>query len=1373
MKTAYLAKYALCLLVCTCIISSPLFGFDNNLNGSPKEGVKAQADQIMQNNAVLFIENKGQVFDSENKQRNDIKFALRQKNLTTYFLPDRVSFVQTIAVEKDGKTTVQRNDLVFQNTDRNSTIIGAENSDCKYNFHSKGISTKDVAGYNKVVYKDIYPKIDVVFSVQQGNLKYDVVVHPGGDLSKFLYRYEGAKNVSLDKGDILIEFEKNKVKESLPESYITTKYEQSNDKKRTSVTYQLKNNAIGFKAPVYDKTKDLVIDPTLEWSTFVGAFSNAQTFTDVVNSADFDDEGNLYVVGFTTSFNFPVFGTLYTYLALEDAFIMKYNPTGALIWSCIFHGENNERALSVKAYPAVNRIYFCGFTDSPTMFPIFTSVQPTLAGGRDGFVACVDDNCNIIWSTYWGGRMDDVANDVYADNFVVSVTGHTYSNDFPISFPSAANLVINGNKDAFASLFTDYGLYFYSTYLNGSLSGGALGNETGNGIIHIAEGANYTMFVVGETDNQIYANTLQTMYGGGNLDGFVTRVDLDNTIPASTITWATHVGDASDDVLNDICFGQLVGTFNVVGATKSISFTDPAWSTLLYNSNKSLPLIPPPPLGTNLNADVLVIPFFVSGICPTGGGFYGDFGDDVGNDIKYGNGGLYISGTTSVLNSLGSEWCDGVPGDNYRAVNTNPFQEPFREPNPANSAFNVPQVVLSDAFLMKLDAKASRSYWVTPYKGQIPLLDDLAEEGLGVAVFTGNDVPRVALVGSTFSNSLIMRNANPFMATFNSVAGTPDGYIASFLDESKFPTFFGGETGVETVEDIARDNDGNYYIVGSTTSRTLNLLADNDPLFDPNTTTGFPTFMPTKATIGGTRPAFPFPLRQTARMFIPGDELGFVIKFDANGNRIFSAFIGFNNATITPRAPIVVHPKCVTVDNNNNVIIGGFSTAGSNLTANHTYATDVFPGGTIPSFQPAVSGATDGFLLKLNSHGERLAATFYGGPPSGGAPPVPRPNGVDVINDVTTDSQGNIIACGTTNSLINIASIPNGAYRELNRQNCLMCLLEAGRTDGFVVKFDPTLTTRAWGTYMGGSNDDGLNGITMDGYGNIAVTGFTNSAISPVTYPFVNPGIGVVNEPTPGVATSDVALSRFDPNGNVLWSKVFGAPLGINPAETNDIGMAITYNSLNDSYLVTGNTNSSEYFDTQVGFRGFPNGNTDAILIRFDVFNGQRQNTRWFGDSGDEDGDAILTIGDQVYITGGTTSNALPGIQIGNPPLGNNEAYIARFSNYCITRDHTFMGGINPDAGTGICEGWFLGYENTPVQICGFTQSGTFLPAPDPFAFQVNNNGSFVGPPQDGFSGNFCFNALGVGGVRKENNSRSKTTCYTTDDRQGNNRIIS
>ncbi|MBI3258234.1 MAG: T9SS type A sorting domain-containing protein [Ignavibacteriae bacterium] len=1397
MKTRLLARNTYFLLLAILLSNLTVFGFDNT-QSNVEQSYKIKADKLIKNKPVSFIENKGQVFDTDNKLRSDIKFTLKQKDMTAYFLKDRVAFVRTTPSDKKGEQNIQRNDLILVGSNSNTSISGKDEQTETYNFYSRDAMTHDARSYQSVIYHNVYPNIDMVFMSQNGNLKYDVIVHPGGDISKFQYRYDGAKSVSIKKGDLIIEQEKSKFVESIPESYSTSAYNKGTDKSAVKVKFSVDNNVIGFKVGKYNKSKDLVVDPTLVWSTYVGAFGGQQTYTDVVNSADFDAEGNLYAVGYTTSYNFPVVSTLYGYLAGEDAFIMKYDPTGALVWSCVYHGENDENALSVDVDPTNNHIFFCGYTSSPLLFPILNAAQPIKDNGQDGFVACVDNNCNILWSTYWGGAGEDVANDVYSAGFT-SITGTTSSHIFAIgTLPWAADPDYNGGlSDAYATLFATNGIYMYNTFLGGNpgVSTLATGEEEGNGIVNAVEGNNFALYITGNTNNQIFANTLQTVYSGGADDGFVMKVDIDYAGMTSAMTWSTIVGDAGDDKLNDICFG-LNGWIAVVGATNSPTLTDPAWGALLFNTNhrtqySALTLtdrcgFPIPTLPPGNTYDVLAIPFTNAGVPASGGGMYGDIWDEFGNDIKYGRDGYYIAGT-----SFTTTWHDYPQDDNYWGITTNPFMDSFRDLNTLSCAFNIsadPTIPKSkDGFLMKLERLMQNSYWITPYKGVLsntmtPGSDDGDDEGLGVAVYTGLDIPVVSLVGKTLSTALPMINNNPFMlmtpgssSVFDPLCGClrslPDGYIATFSDESKFPTFFGGDTGDETVEDIARDLKGNYYIVGATTSKNLNLDTENDPdgNFTPDFTTGFPTYMPTKTTItaGPTagQQAFPYPLRKTARLNVPGDVAGFIIKFDANGNRIFSAFIGRNTADFfipgsrppVMRDPVEVHPTCVTVDKDNNPIIGGFATEGSDLTLNHDYATDVFTGGTIASYQPNVTGRKEAFLLKLNSQGERLAATYYGGPSNEGCASIPVCNGDDVITDVTSDAEGNIIACGFTNSLINIAS-PTGAYQELNRQNIPLAGFEAGRFDGFVVKFNPTLTTRAWGTYMGGLKDDFLNGITMDFDGSIAVTGSTESAVEPITYPFVNPGIGVTNEPTPSIfpaaQTADVAISKFDPNGVVLWSKVFGAPLstvlGADLTQSNDRGMAITQNFFTGSYVVTGTTNSNGFIDTDLNPRSHPNDNNDAILVRFDPSNGQRLQTRWFGREGNEDGDAIVCVGEDIYITGGTSSTIfpLPGILKGAGNLGLLSAYVARFSKFCQVKDHAIMGGIGPDAGTGICSGWNLGYEETPVQICGFTRSGILgVPPVDPFAFQTGNNG---GPTfQDGFSANFSFN---LEGWRKESN---------------------
>src|SRR5687767_8029894 len=118
--------------------------------------------------------------------------------------------------------------------------------------------------YQAVTYKNIYPNIDVRYYVENGRLKYDLIVHPGGDLSKIVMNYQGVEKLRVKNGELIIQTSVGETKELAPYSY---QFSQ-NSKVTVDCRYQVTGNLVRFSIRNYDKNSVLVIDPTLIFSTF-------------------------------------------------------------------------------------------------------------------------------------------------------------------------------------------------------------------------------------------------------------------------------------------------------------------------------------------------------------------------------------------------------------------------------------------------------------------------------------------------------------------------------------------------------------------------------------------------------------------------------------------------------------------------------------------------------------------------------------------------------------------------------------------------------------------------------------------------------------------------------------------------------------------------------------------------------------------------------------------------------------------------------------------------------------------------------------------------------------------------------------------------
>lgn len=162
-----------------------------------------------------------------------------------------------------------------------------------------------------------------------------------------------------------------------------------------------------------------------------------------------DPAGGVYVVGITTSPDFPVVGGFQRRLrGTGDAFIAKVSGAGRLEFSSYYGGSASDGGLAVAIGPT-GAIYVAGTTASDDL-PRVNGVQTTRAGGfLDGYVLKLSArHRRPVYASYLGGSQEKYVSDFVVDAFDRSVVvGNTNSPDFPLVAPLQP--VFGGVSDGF------------------------------------------------------------------------------------------------------------------------------------------------------------------------------------------------------------------------------------------------------------------------------------------------------------------------------------------------------------------------------------------------------------------------------------------------------------------------------------------------------------------------------------------------------------------------------------------------------------------------------------------------------------------------------------------------------------------------------------------------------------------------------------------------------------------------------------------------------------------------------------------------------------------------------------------------------------
>ncbi len=349
----------------------------------------------------------------------------------------------------------------------------------------------DIATYAKMKYEGVYPGIDLVYYGNQEQLEYDFIVGPGADPEAIRFAVTGAK-VRIDShGNLVLRTSLGEVRHHKP-----VVYQDIGGVRREVAGRFVRRSAheVAFAVAPYDRGHNLVIDPSLDFSTYLGGEKGDKAMCVAV-----DQVGNTIYGGTTSSTKFPTNGQnpgpYPNFLGgTTDAFlsVIFYQGHGSILYiSSYFGGTGNDSmtGIALLQQGIVPIVYAVGTTTSPDM-PTVSPLQAHLAGGADAFVAKLQFPNVVAYASYLGGSGNDTAAGITLDNLGnVIVVGTTVSNNFPTKNPIQATN--SGNGDAFVTKFNStFTGVVYSTYLGGS------GVDSATGV---ANGPTNTTYIVGLT----------------------------------------------------------------------------------------------------------------------------------------------------------------------------------------------------------------------------------------------------------------------------------------------------------------------------------------------------------------------------------------------------------------------------------------------------------------------------------------------------------------------------------------------------------------------------------------------------------------------------------------------------------------------------------------------------------------------------------------------------------------------------------------------------------------------------------------------------------------------------------------------------------
>ncbi len=431
---------------------------------------------------IGFIENKGQIVDQNQRPNSKVLYLAPVAGMNILLHKEgfsydthRKSYKTDIAYNENGEEQIEekmilkthRVDVHFEGINPNFKILYEEPLTAHLNYygHFKTKEITHVKQYSKVIYKDIYPKIDLEFLIINGVFKYNFILYEGANIEDIIWEYRGAK-ATLSNLKIQLHLQDEILEERIPLSYIV----ENGEHKKADVHYRLiGHNRFGFSSnPNFIGYRVIDPMPDLLWGTYYGG--NGKTEGVAIDSDKFN---RIYTAGSTfATNNIATSGSFQqTINVLVTGFFGKFTKNGQLIYGTYYPigaffsliiDRNNNVVVSGESH--IDSMATAG------------SFQPQHLGGLTDFhIAKFDSLGNRLWATYYGTYISESGGAMALDsnnNIIIAFKPGTDTNYLatPGTWQKGGiQTYLNGYRSVIAK-FDSYGNRLWGTYIRGNNS---------------------------------------------------------------------------------------------------------------------------------------------------------------------------------------------------------------------------------------------------------------------------------------------------------------------------------------------------------------------------------------------------------------------------------------------------------------------------------------------------------------------------------------------------------------------------------------------------------------------------------------------------------------------------------------------------------------------------------------------------------------------------------------------------------------------------------------------------------------------------------------------------------------------------------------
>jgi uncharacterized protein (TIGR02145 family) len=564
--------------------------------------IKPESFLKRQDTKTGFIENKGQIIDQNNKPNPAVLYLLNTPGMNVQLRKGGFSYDlyeirqeargngqekgsrhQAIGnyVESDDWShdharhdsiincqlsiiNYHRIDIDLQNANPNPIVETSAPSSGYFNYYTMGTPVEgviSVRSYTTVIYKNIYPGIDLAFVENNDrHFEYNFILQPGADISSIKLKVYGPERIKSYREELRCETRLGDVDETIPVCYYTLNDNRIPVRGRfKKIMEHLYGFAVDQAIPA---GAVLIIDPipTRRWGTYYGGDGQEMVYE---KGCATDHNGNIFICGYTNSeTNIATAGAYQSFFTgFTDGFLAKFSTTGQRFWGTYYGGTHATEGYSC-ATDADGNIFLVGETAAYNYIATPGAYQTVLNGTEDAFIAKFTTDGLRLWGTYYGGHETGAPDELLAcsadDSGNIYCAGITSSPDL-ISTPGAEQTTYGGGPtDVFLVKFTGDGQRVWGTYYGGTSDEYDASCSIGsNGYLYLS-GSTHS------TNNIATAGSFMPNYSGFG-KAFLACFDL-----SGTRLWGTYFGGESfDDGFG--CTADTLSNVYLFGATYSLT----------------------------------------------------------------------------------------------------------------------------------------------------------------------------------------------------------------------------------------------------------------------------------------------------------------------------------------------------------------------------------------------------------------------------------------------------------------------------------------------------------------------------------------------------------------------------------------------------------------------------------------------------------------------------------------------------------------------------------------------------------------------------------------------------------------------------------